>query len=300
MNANIGMKGQYSIVVYKSNGDIKQEVDWFDNLITNKGLDLYAGSAYSSIFSMYIGSGTIAPSFSDTQLGNLVRSSSNPSHVTTKNTSSPYDTTSTYTARFNPTGDGSVTQYITEVGCTNAGTSTNLFSRALIKDSNGTPISIALKTDEYLDLTYRIVFYPSLGDTTGSITLRGTTHTYISRVANVATNNINSLRGEFYPSSGYVGLYSGPIGLITGLPTTTDESSKQMPNLYNDTYTAGSYRRTGGVVIGLTSGNFTNGIQSMLINTSTGMQYQVGFTPRILKTSNDILTLKFGFSWGRS
>ena len=51
--------GQYKLQVISLDGHIKHETDWFDNLITNAGLDTH-GKGWANTFRAYIGTGSSA------------------------------------------------------------------------------------------------------------------------------------------------------------------------------------------------------------------------------------------------
>ena len=66
----IEFEGRYQLSVERD-GEITQQTPWFDNLITDNGLDLI-GTGYS--VNCHVGSGTTPPAYTDTQLQSYVGS----------------------------------------------------------------------------------------------------------------------------------------------------------------------------------------------------------------------------------
>lgn len=116
------LQGKLHIVVTDSNGQIKQELD-VKNLVVSAGKTFIAsrmtGTSSSVMSHMAIGTGTTAPSVSDTTLGTEAGRVSLAS-------STPSSNTVTYTATF-PAGTG--TGSITEAGIFNASSSGTLLCR---------------------------------------------------------------------------------------------------------------------------------------------------------------------------
>jgi len=269
--------------------------DWFPNLITNIGLDRI-GTAADWLYYCQVGSGSSAPDFGDTGLSNYI-GVTNTSVGTTNGVSgaSPYYRWYKKIYRFSP---GDATGNIAEVGVGWSNVSGSLFSRALVLDGAGSPTTITVLSDEYLDVTYECRRYLPEGDVTPyTIELRGVTHTITGgRAAYITNATIWAMPfqgGDVYSPTCTV--YDGAIGGITGIPTGA-HSTAYSPT--KSTYVNGDHYRDWTYSFSLDQGNLTNFI-SAIVAPLVGGWYQFGVSPDIEKTSDDIMSLTFRASWGR-
>ena len=269
--------------------------DWFPNLITNIGLDRI-GTAYDWITYCQVGSGSSAPDFGDTGLSNYIGVTYTSVGTTTGvSGSSPYYRWYKKIYRFNP---GDATGNIAEVGVGWVNGSGGLFSRALVLDGAGSPTTITVLSDEYLDVTYECRRYLPEGDVTPyTIELRGVTHTITGGRATYITNtsywSLPFQGGTADQHSCYV--YDGSIGVLTGVPSGASTSTSTNSKL---TYTNSNHYRDWKYDFSLTQGNLTNFISAIAVGLVGGW-YQFGVSPDIEKTSDDIMSLTFRASWGR-
>ena len=65
------MEGFYKVTKTNKDGEITYDGDWFHNLITNNGLDLF-GNSYQYITSCFVGSGSNTPAVTDTSLNSII------------------------------------------------------------------------------------------------------------------------------------------------------------------------------------------------------------------------------------
>lgn len=296
------MKGRYKLAAVRG-GTVQRETPWFDNLILNQGLDLIASTA-SIMSSAHVGTGTTTPAVTQTALTAQVAASTNVTSASrTINTSSPYEMTSTVTIRF---AQGAAAGNLTEIG---VGTGATLFSRALIVDGGGSPTTFPVAADEYLDVTYQIIVYPPLGDSTGTVSITGSgSHGYVARAAALPAGWNNVTGGgplAVIDNVNFAAAYSGGLGAITGLPSG---SSSGAASRTNDAYTPGAFSRTASISFGLGEGN-VGGIASTSINWGTTasvsinertlMRFQYSYSPVIDKTSAKLLTLPYSIAWAR-
>lgn len=187
--AHSRMAGRYKLKVMRPDGSVRIETDWFDNLITNNGLDQIVnvpGGAYSIKYlfiNCFVGTGSATPMFTDGSLQAYLAtgpafSSISPVYVA----GPPSYWYVRYVYRF-PTG--AAAGNLSEVATGH--TPTNMFSRALIVDGGGTPTTITVLSDEILDVTYEFRVYIPTGDATFSFVLNGVSQTVTSRVYNKDT-----------------------------------------------------------------------------------------------------------------
>lgn len=182
---NIGVQGRFKIEAIRPDGTVRELAPWQDNLITDIGLNTMGGWQYRDMPAdpgsnyvsddatryCWVGSGSTPPQFTDTAPAQFVRATSNVIS-TAVSRSQPTDTVH-YTGgkrvfQFNV---GEATGNLTEVGLSN-GRHTNItgtyklymFSRALIKNANGDPITVTVLADEILQITYEHRIYLASND----------------------------------------------------------------------------------------------------------------------------------------
>jgi len=271
--------------------------DWFDNLILNQGLDQY-GTLSTFLNACQVGTGSTAPAVGQTGLANRIAGvAARLSTDTGAQSSAPYFAWSRRVFRF---ATGVAEGTLAEVGVGTSATGNNLFSRALIQDSGGNPITITVLSTETLDVIYELRFYPPLDDGGGVVNIGGVDYDWVSRASNVTTSG-GSL-GWSVPESAAVGIsasqcrvFNGTIGAITGGPSGT---SANRTSVTNAGYTNGTYERSGTAFWQLSAGNLSGGITALQVLHGMGV-YQVSFDPAIPKDNTKELTLTFKHSWGR-
>lgn len=305
MNLESKVAGFYQFTVRDKDGNIKQETPWFKNLITNGGLNRM-GTYFDYLYYCQVGTSNKTPSFSDSELINRIAGTSTlKSSSVTAASASPYYLSVQKTFRF---AAGEATGNIAEVGV-GWESEGSLFSRSLVVDGSGNPTTITVLSDEILDVSYEFRYYVYEQDVTGTIVIDGTTHSWTARAAHANTAGPDGYLVESgmtivlseaeigksayrYPTA-----YTGAIGSITEYPSGTQMDT--YAEITNQTYVPGTYTGTGTITIGLDSCNDTSGIGAIRFRFGIGV-YQIGFTPNIMKTENDILTLSFTHSWGRA
>lgn len=301
INLQSEVEGYYTIELFKVDdsgrevtGSRRQPIPTFKNLITNAGLDRM-GSTSGYIGYCQVGSGSTPATVNDVSLASRV---AGVSTIVSNNTgampSAPYYAFSTRTFQFPA---GVATGNISEVGVGWALTDA-LFSRALIVDGAGTPTTITVLSDEILQVTYQLRYYAPTADVTGTLTLNGVSTSWISRASGVnAWGSIGDISEGLYSFDlNEQRAHDGAINAsVVGTPAG---SRSPRSSISDDAYSAGSYTRTGSVTWDIERANFAGGIQSVFIRKGIG-SYQIGFTPPIMKTSAQTLTLKFSHSWAR-
>lgn len=274
----------------------------FPNLILNTGLDLFAAGDYLS--RCFVGSGTVAPTVNDTQMGSLIAvTSSTFDPVTGCATSAPYYSFARYNYRFDA---GSAMGNLSEVGIGYAsGSVYTLLSRALIKDSFGNPTTITLLPDEILEVTYELRHYIPVNDVTGSITFTGNlagTYNYTMRAAKVTQYVSNNYYGGWNATDSFTRKnYNGAFASSGALTSITEEPSGNRENASAVTapaYVNGTHTTSIKYTWNITAGNIPGGIRSICFSVGIG-RYQIEFNPPIPKTNLDTLSLTFSNSWAR-
>ena len=299
INEKIRMEGFYSFKVSNSKGESRDLsgiiAEDHKNLILDVGLN--ALGTTSVVSACKVGTGVTPVAVSQTDLATpLATTSTLQSSSTGRNSTAPYYTWGRRTFRFS---QGAAAGNLTEVGVTYGGGS-NLFSRALIVNSEGSPTTLTILSDEWLDVTYELRIYQDLVDKTFNITLLGVDHVVTVRPANVTTNPSGSsyffdhfISWYYYYSQ--CSHYNGTIGTITGSPSGVGSSAG---GTSYGAYSQNSLQRSIIYGVGLNDANLAGGIQSTIINTDK-CSWQVGYVPAIAKDSFKTLTMNYTLSWGR-
>lgn len=289
---NAQVQGVFKLSKGNLNTNEEQHLTTFNNLILNNGLDLLFTSSY--IYQIpstcNIGVGTAEPAVTDTSLTKHRFSNSSTMPTTTGNVSGIYQWIA-FKYRFNPNIAGTYT----EIG---VGTSSNnLFSKSLIKDSNGNPIAITLLSDEYLDVTYEIRFYINTAETTiTNFNLGKSVHTLNTKAANINSVRTVSALSLDYLTNAFA-LYSGPVNASnTGRPSGSFSYASSITYF---SYVNGSFERSYRAIFDLNNGVNSWPIKSALIDLELFGSFQTEFIPDIIKTSSERLTLDFKISLGR-
>lgn len=319
-------------IIYEIAGTRRCVQPWVDNIILDQGLEHFyylggqgLGASGGTMDQCIIGTSSQAESASDTGcVAPIAYASQNyPSPPYGAASVAPYYGWKEHKYRFIAGfGGGNVNINEASFAFSIAGTLSQRnavsTSRALTRDGDGDPSSVAVLEDEYLDVYYRRRMYPghiteSTGvptDTTGSIDIAGVTYNYTIRPAQVATaSRWGAFVGNTFSvvSIGYGKgtVYSDDvtIGAVTELPSAIDEESIFYTNNsgYED-YVATSLNQTAWLELPLDSGNTTDGvtpgIRGIFINSSMGM-YQMVLDKVIPKDNTKILRWFQNFSWAR-
>lgn len=282
-------------------GTRARPVPTFKNLITNGGLDRM-GDNGDWLNACQVGTGTAAPAFTDSTLANFRAGTiTKQSNTTAVQSAAPYYVRRTIVYRF---AVGTASGNLSEVGIAWTETTGNLFSRARIVDGAGNPTTITVAADEALDVTYEFRYYPKTADDTGTIVLGGITHAWTFRAATVTSadsftgwsiNPTGMSQGQGQTGGLQSRAWPGPIGPITGVPSGTALSSQ--PRTVS-AYQPGSLTRQWTLNAGLSDANVPDGVGAFSFKIGIG-HYQIGFSPKILKTDTKLLSITFAHSWGR-
>jgi hypothetical protein len=280
--------GKFKIVATRPDGTQRVLADWFDNIILDAGFNkLMVDTNVMSI--CRVGSGTTAPAANQTGLATQVASTSTITESVAGNSSgAPYYGWNRRTFRF---AAGVATGDITEVGVgwAASGAST-LFSRALVRNTNGDPITLTVLADEVLDVSYELRVYAPADDLAFNVTISGVTYACVMRASQVTGQKWQ----PFYAfvdngaqSAPLPYAYSGDIAPVTAAPAGT---SAQGTGAWA-AYTNGTFARTFTATFSLNVANFGGGIKSVTLETLCFGTFQCNFTPVIAKDANKIFTL---------
>lgn len=295
---NASVVGRYRMVIKKANGEIREDTGWFENLITNLGLNKIADGPFPNVCSRCcVGSGAATPLPTDVKLQSHVATKLGQLSLTHGNViTEPIYGWSRSVFQF---AEGAAAGTLAEVGVGWGGNTTgiDLFSRARIKNSLGEEILLTVLSDEILEVTYELRLYPPTDDVVSTMDLNGTTHTITARPSN--TNTINwqpaRLLGTGHPQY-TVAVYSGVIGTRTQAPSGT--GSVNTAHSFAP-YVQDSFKLKASPVWGLNNGNFAEFVKSLSYTTYSIGSFQFGFEPPLPKNADRILTITVEMSWNR-
>ena len=329
LEGEIGLKsgqvaGQYTIRKYKADtNELIQEVGPFDNLITNQGLNRVGTAEFGN--SVFIGTGTAPPAVTDTQLGTYLNYTATAApggawdFALLQGGSPDYWVQGAGTWRF---AAGTATGTLTEVGFgwfTGAPyTEPNhrVSSRALIVDSGGSPISITVLPDEYLDVTYSLRYYPYVGsDVVQTVVISGVNYTFTTRALGLVSSNhcsvnataLMSWTGQTEVNTGTAAGTPPALAAITATSMLNGGGGAFLTTTKN-TYVNSSLAVSATFSAGLTEANMTYGIRGMITRTTNpgnpsysfiNSAFQSTISPAIPKDSTKILQFGASVSWSR-
>lgn len=313
------LSGHYKLIV-KRDGVIRHETDWFDNLITNAGLNALGESVALARYCM-VGTDNSTPSTANTVLGGQVASKDGnaaPSIVRTTGvvTSSPRYGWERHSYTF---PQGTVIGNIAEVGV--GWTTTLVFSRSLVSPA------ISIGAIDELTVVYELRMYLPTSNVTGSVVIDSVTYNYeIAPLWASTSNNAGYDRGwspsllnqpasarswsNFNSDAGRYGAWIyGPPCVLQAI-TDTDlrqtlggtisptGSSAFSNGISNAAYITSSLECQITYQFGIAMANGSGGIRGIVYTGLFGT-YQCILDATIPKDNTKILTLTFQQSWTR-
>lgn len=284
-----GVAGRYKLDVHGPDGELRRSTGWFNNLILNNGLDLI-GSTDQFVNACQVGTGNTTPAPTQTALtARVAGTTSQLSSTTGAAGSSPYYGYLQRTWQFTP---GQATGNISEVGVGPV-TTNNLFSRALILDGGGSPTTITVLSDEYLNVTYELRYYPPASDWTGTVTISGTDYDVVYRACAVTSAGAYSIgrRADISASALNTFFYSGTLGAVTA---TSPGGTNYVPLAQTTAaYGAGDHYIDATVTSKV---NEAETIQCLRLLVGLGA-FQLSLDPVIDKTNIQQVTLTSRIAW---
>lgn len=167
------VEGRYRMEIFKADasgaeveGSRRVAADWFENIITNNGLDFLGGGGGNDfganvLVACRVGTGSTPAAETDNALvSHLAGTSTVNLTEQGANSVSPYYGWKRRTFRF---ALGAVVGNVSEVSVWTALTGGTMFSRALV-ESGGAPTTITILADEQLDVVYEARAYAQVGD----------------------------------------------------------------------------------------------------------------------------------------
>lgn len=318
---NVGLAGEFRCVVTKADGTIKLDTGYQKNLILNQGLDFFgAGNANVEInLFCAIGSGNSVPAITQKNLDVVVAIAQGTNKTSDYSYTDKGDDLYRMWEQKKYRYSGLSDVNISEVGLCSAGASTsnyNLTTRALIKDSSGSPTTISVKTGETLDIFYKIHKVTDISDKAYVVNMVNgdgvkTPYNVVMRAAHVGVPAGNSVASAFYHQTNNSLSYS-TTNLELSDKTTVPAAAYNLSVNGNKLgeYTAGSYKRILTFNFGLNDGNNID-IRVLFFAVGSYSTPYIPFYPfqlrfgkvsddaPIVKTNQETLSIPVEFSWGR-
>lgn len=289
IKTSVGIAGRFKIEAVNSKTGVRRLLAPMQpNVIVDAGLDMIATTGNWGRY-CHVGTGNSTPTTSQTTLDTEVARVGVSSTSYTRASSSPWwvDVEQEFTF-----GEGVAAGNLAEIGL--GPNSTSIFSRALIKDSGGTPTTITVLSDEFLTVTYILRFNFKSGDTAWSFSIGGSSYSGVVRAADADSFTPNTGSFANAINSSLCVIYSGAIGTEDATPSGT---TYNVSSFTFDSYTPGSYKRTGTLEWSIANAN--NDLQALSWGDRLG-RYQASITPALTKTSDDVLTFDIETSWARA
>lgn len=288
-----GFAGEFRFIVSKDADmtEIVSDTGFVPNLITDAGLN-HVATNNGLVSTLAVGTGTTPPTVLDTSLeSQLAQLSVAPSTVT--NTAGGYVET-TFSGQF---GAGVAAGNLSEFGAKYGST---LWSRALIKDSGGTPTTITVLSNEFLTVVYKVRLYWPTTDTIFTTTMD------IDGVATPVTIKARAREGWQYTQR--IGAESGqylcasyrnaPLP-ASGLNVNPTSNSCGYGVIQDLPYVANSYQRS--CTINIPIGGWNGEAAIYCIGTGSGGlgDWWYELSVPLVKDNTKTLTYTVGQSWGR-
>lgn len=294
LSANAHVSGMFSVSKIMPSGDIVVVSPLQDNLITNFGLDSLAGPS-SFMGAVQVGTGTAAPTFTDTSLGARLAGKTIDSVPNWSLDQGSGVGTATGTFTF-PVG--SATGNLTEIGLS-ANTTGNVCTRALFKDAGGNPTAITVASDEQLLVTYIVTITYSL-TSTSSVTDPSSGITYTMSFLPVTgglPDALTGAQGSIFDTSNYIQMITTAPGAIWDYPGNA--SLLGNPATLSP-YVNGTYYSENSFASGAT-GTVT-GVQTIYSGGAggCGLRIKIGVSPAFSKAVGQSIKFKVRMQWARS
>lgn len=314
----VEMQGLYRYeVADKETGEIKKEIPWVENLITNRGLDelgLLSGVARMNAYCI-VGSNSTTPAFTDevtTEVGYTSGTQFAIDHVS--DTNERYYKSNVYKYVINPSTNINISDLGLSSGAKNLSNQFYLSTRALIKDQFGVPTTLSLLSTEVLNIYYEIRIYaPKLSEaiTTQVVGLDndGTIENYnltIQPYNLYSSTWVNNFSNIFYNPRVFIYSASSTNNTtFTTSPSGTVSTGVTSTNIHP--YVQGTYQRglDYSMDTSTTSGVEWTNVNSLGITTSGSLGYweikiekESDGSP-LTKTQYQQFDITFLASWGR-
>lgn len=316
---DVPLAGRYKLEI-RRRGRLIHDTGWFDNLITNAGLEAIGEAKALCRYAM-VGTDNTAPANTNTALGAQVASVDFNSATGATVASGVVTSGSRYGwhRRSYPFPQGAVIGNIAEVGV--GWTTTAVFSRSLVSPA------ISLLAIDQLTVVYELRMYLPTTNATGAVTIGGTSYNYTIRPAFAASALYSGQNFGWVPllpglgastrewcvfnPSGFRGAsnYGPPAVVQTNVETTTinqTDGGSISPNAglnypssaSNAAYSPGSLSCQFTLTWGIDNGNDNGGVRAFIYSGLFGT-YQCVLDATIPKDNTKTLAMTWSQTWAR-
>lgn len=303
LNSAVG--GRYRVEVRDaSSGELKTDTGWFDNLITNQGLDTLGtiSEGARNIAYCRVGSGTAIPVVTNVGLQTPIVGYATYAWVSDTFTQLPNNVRKfAVLYRYNFSA-GSLVGTIREitVGSSNSG-NVSAFSRSLLKDVNGNPIEVTATSNDLVTVYYELSTYVTTEDTVTNVTIGGNPYTLTIRPIRVTASSFISWGSSASSYSVSRELYyvtSANIGTMTWDSTASVNFTIGSSSCATSNYVNGSYERA--ITLNIPNGSIVD-MRALFIYTGYCLCGQWGliFNTDVVKEANQKLDFVVKIRWGR-
>ena len=253
LKAAVELMGRYKLRVHDGRGNNRLETDWFDNLITDNGLNLI-GETKDFLANFSVGSGSTAPANTDAALVSEVvtTGSTQPGEGSYEGTvSRSIDAVQRKCSiiREYEFGEGVAAGNLSEIGI--GWYNTNLFSRALILDGAQSPTTITVLSNEFLTVTYELIVNQPTTDFSALISVDATGTATAAHAGTQLTDSAASFLTTAAVGDTIHNITDGSSAVITSVDSDTQITHGALSGgAENDWDVAESYRINGWQVTG--------------------------------------------------
>ena len=292
-NIKMNVQGFAKWVINKANsdgskGDLVQKGGEQENLVVNSGLELMATtSPQGASTRCRVGTGNSSPITTqvdlDSRYGAVSNNGGNLS--STSSGSAPWWNGLVRDYEF-PAGtiDGAA---LAEFGFFD-GSGGDMFSRLLFRDGGGTPITITLLPDEILTVSYEIRLYVPNIDVVGTFDVSdGTTPTTYNYTLRAARASSEWIPGNNIAATDCRARETDVLASIDGIIGGTSEALV----VTSQPYIPNSYQHVYDISAGIGTANFATGIGSITSQSSSDINFQVVFSPKLPKDNTKTMSM---------
>ena len=298
-------------------------LDWFPNLITDGGLEMY-GAGNGGMTYCQVGTDDTPPVYGNSNLGGYVAGTVSIDNSVGAQGSAPYYGWMIRQYRFSPNfGGGDVN--LNEVGASQTEATGSLSSHALTVDGLGDPATVPVLEEEYLDVYYKRRNYPAHmieatgvpTDDQGIIDVAGIDYEYTIRPSRMTIGgnpaqsttdgwgtgiNSSQVVANGYQYHNYAEAVAhdetAVLGSVAGVPTGATDPNGLGGYAGQSAYTPGSLSRELWYQFSATKANFGVGIGGLVVKQTLSC-YQLVFDNPIPKILGQAFTYYHNFSWDR-
>lgn len=320
MQVNMGMAGEFRVVVKRADGSTKIDTGYQKNLILNQGLDFFGKDSGFMTAYCVVGSGNSAPAYSQNKLDAFLAATGttgSPAYPVYKTDYDKVRDGNLYKASVtNKYSFTNIVGNISEIGLASdysSPTTYNLCTRALIKDSSGNPTTITVLSGEILDVYYKLWRITDLTDKNTTLNVLdgvggSVAYKVITRPSYVGFNN-----GPYDYANKVIGIPAAyrmggslNVGADTGELTNADTTFNfvnggNVSSIAWSPYVSGSYKRQ--LTANATVGQLNISIRRFQVQIGFGdFQFRVGKASDdspLVKNNTQTLSIPIEISWGR-